>query len=68
MKEVSGEEVNDGWSGLSVGDEFRGGTRSFRLVGNEDLVLIKWFSTISDTADAICLLKSASLRKISSDL
>ena len=67
MKEVSGPEVNDGWSRFSVGNEFRGRICALKLVRNEDLLLMKWFSTISDTAEAICLLESASLWKISSD-
>ena len=71
MKQVNGEEVDDGSSRFSSGDEFCGGICSLQIVGklvrSEDLLLMKWFVTISDSADAICLLKSASLWKISSN-
>ena len=71
MKEVNSEEVDDGWSSFSAGDEFCGGVHSFKLFGklvrDEGLLLMKWFVTISDSANAICLLESASLWNISSD-
>ena len=64
-RELFGEDVKDGWSRFSTGDEFRGGIYSFKLVGklvrSVDFLLAKWFVTTSDTADVICLLESASL-------